>query len=218
MRLYHFINEKYGLDNISRRRLKIATYPDLNDPFELFSINFSNESIRNAFKVLKEELSIKRGILCFSQHWHNPVLWSHYADRHRGICLGFDLPDDKVKRISYSRKRLLAEVDKFISPNQMSVQEMQKFLFTKYAHWKYEDEVRGFLMLEEQDPITRLYYSDFSAELNLKEVMVGACSGISRQTIQLALGDLSSSVRIKKARLAFKTFRVIEQRNKHLWE
>jgi hypothetical protein len=29
MRLYHFTTARYGLDNIDRRRLKIATIPDL---------------------------------------------------------------------------------------------------------------------------------------------------------------------------------------------
>jgi hypothetical protein len=34
MRVYHFINEEYGLDDLRRRRLKIATILELNDPFE----------------------------------------------------------------------------------------------------------------------------------------------------------------------------------------
>ena len=26
------------------------------------------------------------GMLCFSKGWHNPVQWSHYTDKHKGIC------------------------------------------------------------------------------------------------------------------------------------
>jgi hypothetical protein len=29
--------------------------------------------------------------------WHNPLLWSHYADRHRGMALGFDTDDAILK-------------------------------------------------------------------------------------------------------------------------
>lgn len=218
MRLYHFVNEKNGLDDIKKRRLKIATFSDLNDPFELFSIELSNSSLRRAFNVLKNELSSNRGILCFSRSWHNPVLWSHYADKHRGICLGFDLPDDKVDSISYSRKRLVAQIDSFISPpDEDSLNLMKKLLFTKYEHWKYE-EVRGFVTLEEQDIETKLYFAEFSNELKLCEVIVGACSNISRQILAEALGDLSQSVSVSKARLAFKTFQVVPQRNSTLWK
>ena len=219
MRLYHFVNEENGLDDIKKRRLKIATFSELNDPFELFSIELSNPSLRRAFNVLKRELSSKRGILCFSRNWHNPVLWSHYADKHRGICLGFDLPDDKVESISYSGKRLLAQIDSFVSPSNVdSLNLMKKLLFTKYEHWKYEEEVRGFVTLEEQDIETKLYFSEFSEELKLREVIVGACSNISQQTLTESLGDLSSTVSVSKARLAFKTFRVVRQRNITLWK
>jgi hypothetical protein len=220
VRLYHFVNEQYGLDDIRQRRLKIATLQDLNDPFELLSIDCSNESIRRAFTVLKDELSKNRGIICFSRKWDNPVLWSHYSDKHRGLCLGFDLPDgqNQVHRISYSRQRLIAELDKLAPSSVEAAIEMKKLLFTKYAHWRYEDEVRGFVTLEEQDSATQLYFVKFSEELKLKEVIVGACSTISRNTLHKALGDLSSSVSAIKARLAFKTFRVVRQRNSRLWE
>ena len=36
--------------------------------------------------------SALRAILCFSRNWDNLLLWSHYGDRHMGVCLGFDIP------------------------------------------------------------------------------------------------------------------------------
>lgn len=146
MRLYHFVSAQHGLDDIRKRRLKVATFPNLNDPFELFSIDLSNAHLRKAFNALKDQLSTTRGILCFSRKWSNPVLWSHYADCHRGICLGFDCPDNKVGAISYSRKRLIVELENFVSPNRMALEKMQELLFTKYSHWKYENEVRAMLL------------------------------------------------------------------------
>ena len=38
MRLYHFINKKYGLESLSLKRLKIAQIDKLNDPFELLGV------------------------------------------------------------------------------------------------------------------------------------------------------------------------------------
>ncbi|MEA3226776.1 MAG: DUF2971 domain-containing protein [Planctomycetota bacterium] len=30
------------------------------------------------------------GVLSLSEKWSNILMWSHYADSHRGICIGFD--------------------------------------------------------------------------------------------------------------------------------
>jgi hypothetical protein len=43
-------------------------------------------------------------MLCFSRDWHNPVQWSHYADKHRGICLGFDVPDSLLVPVQYTKE------------------------------------------------------------------------------------------------------------------
>jgi Protein of unknown function (DUF2971) len=220
VRVYHFINEQHGLDDIRKRRIKIATFQELNDPFELISIDFSNEYVRKAFTNLKLKLSENRGVVCFSREWSNPVLWSHYADKHRGICLGFDVPEntDKLHGISYSRMRVIAEIDKLVPPiSESNLTYMKQLLYTKYSHWKYENEVRAFTTLEEKDPKTGFYFANFSEELLLKEVIVGACSNTSRETLNQALGNIASEVNIIKARLAFKTFKVVRQKDKKLW-
>jgi hypothetical protein len=41
MRLYYFLDKTYGLEDISKRRLKISLLNDLNDPFELFGMQLS---------------------------------------------------------------------------------------------------------------------------------------------------------------------------------
>jgi len=42
------------------------------------------------------ELADQYGVLCLTPHWDNLLMWAHYGDAHRGICLGFDieLPHD----------------------------------------------------------------------------------------------------------------------------
>jgi hypothetical protein len=97
MLVFHFINEEFGLEDLRKRRLKIATLNELNDPFEFLGVNLSGKSLRRAFKVMKDQLSVRYGLLCFSHNWHNPVQWSHYADKHRGLCLGFDIPEARLE-------------------------------------------------------------------------------------------------------------------------
>ena len=217
MRVYHFINDQHGLLNLQMGRLKISTLNELNDPFELFGVEMSNESVRYAFQSMKTELSKSRGILCFSKSWSNPVMWSHYANRHAGLCLGFDIPDECLRKVSYSRKRLVAEAEKLSDPTRLTIRLTQKFLLTKYEHWKYEEEVRSFVALEDKDPETGLYFAGFSERLKLISVIVGANSSLSRSDIQMALSEHEENVDVFKARLAFKTFKVVRQKNELLW-
>jgi len=74
---------------------------ELNDPFEFLGVDLSDPDFRRQIKATKKTLSESRGLLCFSKNWHNPVLWGHYADKHRGICLGFDMPEDLPTKVDY---------------------------------------------------------------------------------------------------------------------
>lgn len=217
MRVYHFVSDVFGLEDLRRRRLKIATLNELNDPFELFGINLKDENLRRAFHAMKHELASNRGLICFSRNWHNPVQWSHYAAKHTGICLGFDVPEEHLGEVTYSRKRLIVEAEQFRDPRSLDIDLAKRFLFTKYAHWRYENELRSFVTLENEDPVTGLYFAEFSDKLKLAVVIVGAQSTISRQTLQAALGDIALSVETFKARLAFGSFRVVRQKDQKLW-
>jgi hypothetical protein len=217
VRLYHFLNEQYGLENIRNRRLKVARIDDLNDPFEFAGVNFKDRPLRDAFRKMKREISQTSGLLCFSTKWGNPVIWSHYADRHRGLCLGFDVADVAVGPVSYSGRRLAVELENLRTPRDLSAEYVTKILFTKYAHWKYENEYRGFVTLEEVDNATGLYFVEFSERLILRQVIVGAESTISRERLSEALGEELQDVEQIKARLAFKSFSVVRQRNRKLW-
>jgi hypothetical protein len=217
MRVYHFVNLKFGLDDIRRRHLKIATLKELNDPFELFGINLADPALRQAFRRMKDQISLKRGLLCFSRGWRNPVQWSHYAEKHSGLCLGFDIPDANLGEVNYSGRRLAVATERFLDPSQVDEKNMVKFLFTKFSHWRYENEVRCFVKLEDKDQKTGLFFADFSKKLILKEVIVGAESNLERATLNKALGGLASGVEVFKARLAFASFRVVRQRKENLW-
>jgi hypothetical protein len=217
MRVFHFVNEEFGLEDLRQRRLKIATLHELNDPFELFGINLADESLRRAFRAMKNQLASNRGLLCFSRNWNNPVQWSHYAAKHTGICLGFDVPDEHLSHVTYSRRRLVVQTESFRDPRQLDAKTAMQFLFTKYSHWRYENEVRSFVNLNDKDPVKNMYFADFSDQLRLTTVVVGAQSTITRAIVHSALGELSGKVKIFKARLAFQTFRVVQQRNQKLW-
>ena len=217
MRLYHFLNREFGLDDIRHRRLKIATLNELNDPFEMLAMSFKDQTLRDAFRATKEQMAQRFGLLCFSRSWHNPVQWSHYADRHRGLCLQFEVRDDLAKPVTYTKARLAVDSTLIGGQGQDAEEFIQRAISTKFSHWRYEDEVRLFVRLEDRDEETGFWFKDFDADLRLTEVIVGVDSDASRNEIGDALGDVGDGVSLRKARLSFRQFAVVTQLRGDMW-
>src|SRR3954449_3521111 len=95
---------------------------------------------------------------------------------------------------------------------------MLAMLSTKYLHWQYEQEMRVFTNLQERDRETGLYFAGFSEHLELREVIVGHRSDLRRDELRDAIGDLTTRVKVHKARLAFNTFTVVRQRSEKHWK
>lgn len=217
MRLYHFVSEKYGIENIEKQRLKVSRIEDLNDPFELLGLELADGTLRKRLLNLKHQMSQDRGILCFSRAWTNPVQWSHYADLHRGVCLGFEVSPGLSIPVEYSARRLAPEAKQLLT-GPITKETMRRVLCTKYSHWKYEQEERIFVSLEASNKDSKgLYFENFSSDLALVTIILGVRSSISRDQINRALRSMSGQVAIFKARLAFRSFRVVRNRDESLW-
>ena len=102
-----------------------------NNPKELYAI--TNKSVKDAKECF--------GVTCFSKIEKNLIMWAHYADNHKGVCLKFDI---------------LADTDFFMTPfpitykvdypkyNYINNRDgLGKFLLeTKSKDWDYEEEIR----------------------------------------------------------------------------
>lgn len=115
MRAFHLLSKQHALQALQNQRLKVAIFDDLNDPFELLAADLSDRRVRRRFVKWKTRTSKKIGLLCFSMTWRNPLLWSHYADRHRGVALEFEIEDDFVVPVQYSLSRMRLNVPHIMS-------------------------------------------------------------------------------------------------------
>jgi len=217
MRLYHFLNREHGLDSIRKRRLKIATLDEINDPFELAAIGSKDKSQRAALKRFRDKWAKRFGMLCFSKGWDNPVQWSHYGEKHKGLCLGFDVADNICSDVEYSPERINIDLEDFdFEAGEGAEREAIRWSTTKFDHWSYEQEVRVFLALKERGELG-LYWCQLDEQIQLREVIVGPTSDVSRKEVQAAIGHKSPKVDLIKARLAFQKYRVVRQRREDLW-
>ncbi len=199
MRVYKFLSCKYGLRALRERRLKITQVVELNDPYELLPFDLSDPRLRAGLLKAKEQLGAGKGLVCFSAGWSNPVIWSHYAECHRGLCLGFDVEDIKAWRVEY--------VEDLLSFGAVDGTTARAMIYSKYSHWRYENEVRMWAYLHEKSG--HHYFHTFGEALQLKEIVVGVNSAVTRRRIVELLGHQSQGVAIMKARRAYDEFRMV---------
>jgi len=215
MHAYKFLDANFGLKSLYERRLKQSRVSELNDPFEQRPYDLTDASLREAFLKTREQLSGARGMVCFSSGWCDPVIWAHYSDKHRELCLGFEIPDikgdvenDECAFVSYIKDPLdfplafskLGETERF--------EIIQRILFTKFKHWEYEREVRLWVPLQLE--VSGLHFLEFGENLRIAVVIVGARCALTRSEIIRALGPSAGGVKIIKAREAYDGFAMVE--------
>ena len=112
----------------------------------------NNEAVSHRFSESVEKL----GIGSFSLTENETLLWSHYANDHRGVALRYDFPlsflDDEdnilgVFAVSYDANSIsdwLSENSYLFKENyeEFIIGLLKKILMSKAPAWKYEQEAR----------------------------------------------------------------------------
>lgn len=104
---------------------------------------------RNVIDAFKKRVSAF-GVTCFTPDWNVPLMWSHYAASHTGVCVEWAIAPMAFARaesnlhlaqypVSYTTQLptiCLSEL--LFAPHQV----LPNFLATKHADWAYEKEWR----------------------------------------------------------------------------
>jgi hypothetical protein len=211
MRVYKFLNKRFGLKGLYERRLKQSRIHELNDPFELAPYDLTEPAVRHAFVALRESLGQENGLICFSASWQDPVIWAHYADKHQGICMGFEMPTitgdgskDIAKKVTYISRPLRFPAEFLNLPQSRQLKYVNRIPFTKFKHWAYEKEIRVWGRLSNEED--GLHFFEFEQRMRLAEVRVGANCTLQRSAIMRALGASEGETKIVKVRAAHNRF------------
>lgn len=198
MIVYHFLPSEFALKALRDRRLKIARINELNDPFELYAADFSDVDTKSRLETFKNQINERYGVVCFCENYHDPVLWSHYADNHRGVALVFEIPDDEAIRIDYQPERFKLDVDAARKRGSFEESDVMKLISTKFSSWQYENEIRMTCVLNDyfcqiDAKGKKVYFESLSLEsygtdsLKLKGLIRGA-------RCDLNAGDVASEL------------------------
>lgn len=230
MRLIKFTSGEYLLENIEKGQLFFNNIFNMNDPFEgIFRYKLSSDKAKFAEFYLKyfsepekldyyfenkNELSIlinrtfewrfkNNSICCFSdvECLTDILMWAHYSDKHKGVCLVFDEP------LTFVTPPELNTIDKIVfhptGPHKISYVEnyldedpfekkltQRNFLTTKFKTWDYEKEYRFI------SPVSGAFRFDKNS---LKEIVLGLnCDVATMEALTSILKARYSSVLLKK--------------------
>lgn len=233
MKAYKYCPLRHAVDNLQKHRIKISEFLDMNDPFELRGAVVSMPEFYTAFL----DVIATVGVLCFSTTFAEPLLWSHYADKHRGCCIGFQIdngvnvertiPVDKPQAVNVGETELanfvLAAIDSGRYPIQEGDPELERLsrqfdhitkalMFSKYHGWSYEEEVRVILKLLPEQKDGTMYFAEFD-RLTPVEVLLGVrCTDADEDLVRAAVKGYASSVPVLRTTIAADEFRIEKAR------
>ena len=207
----------YAQSAIRDRELKVSRIKELNDPFEFMPAlpfvhpSWPPERVDQSLEFLREDFHPIVGIISMSARVDDPVIWSHYADKHRGIALGFDLfLDDSLMMMTYPKDRPAIDMDRF---EKMSAAErmnmVRNILCAKAPSWCHEMEYRAFVELKSCREKAGSYFHKLPDDC-LKHVILGVRCETTEDEISTLLGASGfSEVVISKARRCPTRFAVL---------
>jgi Protein of unknown function (DUF2971) len=207
---YHFTEAKYAMCNIKNKRIKATRISEANDPFEFEGFQVLSDPLRDEIRKLKAETNATLCVLCFSKDWRSPALWAHYANRHKGICLGFWAKKlETLLEVNYYTDRVESGLEG--RPFSPSAKMKERLVTNKAQDWFYEEEIRRCVNVNEtfEDWDGKRFFK-FDHTLSLSEVIIGEKCTVNLDKVrELVRENYEHDVEVYKARSAYRSFKMV---------
>lgn len=145
--------KKYAISFVNRNKdFLLRKNVNLQDAVERMIIDYSKniEQIQaNYENILFAKQNLHYGVLSLSKRWDSILMWSHYAQNHRGYCVGFW--EEKLREsrkfgkggpITYNPENDYPVINPLKENEQDQMIDKFKETHTKAFDWKYEEEYR----------------------------------------------------------------------------
>lgn len=157
--LYNYLKKetvicgKYG---VNEGQLAFSHPENFDDPFDCNCVLSNDVSMMDRFRVL-----------CMTPIYNNILMWSHYSEDHKGYCFGYSFFDiiNSILSLEYEGLCVIGFVSyKDDPPNFEQVGKYFSYIdlksyidatFTKFIDWKYEQEFR-FVIIIDDNSLDRL--------------------------------------------------------------
>ena len=138
--------------NVSRNDNRIIIKDYLEPKFQDFPRNERREIMNDLinhpdkFKRFQKQFITNKknqiGVSCFSMINDNILMWSHYAEKHKGVCLGFLLSPVQKDLYALYPVRYLKRIEPISCFSNLD-EALKHWLLTKAYDWRYEKEIRA---------------------------------------------------------------------------
>ena len=204
-------------NSISKKLVKLAEIT--GDPGE--HINNEFERIKTALTPLiedtKNKINATFSISCFSERSDSILMWSHYANKHTGFCVEYDLtkcPSLSAKMLLFpviyteERATIPMSLIDFGNPTHPKATGFNKFapdfivsLLTKSDIWEYENEWR---IIEMQSNLIdgHLLLSDM-----VSKIYLGA--NVSTENESAIKASVNKSIPIEKYKIDTENYKLL---------
>jgi len=143
-----------------------------------------------------------KGIVSLAERDDCPLMWGHYGDQHRGICLGYSVSEkfrSDIRKVDYGGSRLVSAIDiaaMLDGDDRAGATVRDSMLLRKAESWSYEKEWRLIGRIGTQ-----------ASPLELEEVIFGVrCEAPSKFMVMKALEDVKRQVEFYEMREERGTF------------
>lgn len=133
-------------------------------------------------EVHKYYINQNIGVYCLSEDPVNILMWSHYANSHKGICLEFDIKRggffyNNLLPVQYRKYYPKFELSDYQDEENMMFAMHQQAICTKSVLWKYEkewrviaDDIFGYKKFDKQD-ITKVLFGAKTSDDDKKRIL-----------------------------------------------
>ena len=205
--IYQYMSSDVALNNVvPNQKFRFSDPLSFNDPFDcsvkLLKFTINPQKLDKNLTKLKSRVSraeyreTKRRLLdkshqeklfkekrrnyklsCFSKKNDDILMWSHYAEKHTGICIGFDFKKFDADKYILCPVNYIDKIKEF-DGNLRFEKVIYYWLTTKSSIWEYEEEIRAIKF----SPSNETYeFADFPKN-SIKEIIFGC--NVSRKVIQ----------------------------------
>jgi len=165
------------ISTLSQNEVEKMIY-DIYTNFSFFGDEGSTitEALANAIGSLILS-GYNKGVLSLSEDGSCPLMWSHYAEDHKGLCLGYNVPEMAKKNVrpiiytSDSREVRTSQILKMINNDNSARRAIEESIFLRKASpWAYEKEWRMISNVGLQN--ASLYLSEITFGLRCKDTTI----------------------------------------------
>lgn len=165
--LYKYLSYNKGSELVlSDCTIKFTRPKDFNDPFDCKAVDISHwksedwieffskegypvvEATKLATQAIDEKVTNENfvdfvndfGVFCLSEVNDDILMWSHYADHHKGFCVGFHIDNNnyfsEVYNVNYEK------IYPKLSASACKKEKARTIMLSKSCDWEYEREWR----------------------------------------------------------------------------